>query len=466
MAEKFTRSKGLGFGDVNPQTGAPKAPTLKDTVALWDHGSKAKYRAGRAIGPLMPIGLHSIKIKKKDGEVIEIKKPCLAFNRKKGLLDTTKIKKCGYCGMGPQQYLGTRYFQNLIDREAQENAPRKIKPPTKKELKSGFRDIDSPHWNPVFVMGMPTSLAKRVKEIDDRNLVKKGGKKKHYEIRDPEHGIDVEFKFDKKEQAANMYNAVKSDEGKTPLTKEELKYLLWDLNTLYPLETSEVSKKEAASMATRAPDDIAKELKKMGKSKASSDSSASDSGSGSDSASSADDKKKSKKKSKKDSSDSSGSGSGSGSASGSSDLSGSDSSGKGKDSDDSGSSSSASGSNSGSDSSGSGSDSSDGGKGKKGSKSKAGKAKGKAKSGKAGKGKSDASGSDASDSASEVSGSDSSGDKKKSKKKSKKASSDSSGSGSDLSGIDSGSDSGSDSSGDKKKKSKAKAKPAKKKSKK
>lgn len=438
MAEKeFTRAVGKGFGDINPMSGAPKTPGLKEIVELFDFGQKAAFRPARFVGPIEAVGLHKVKIKKKDGETIEIQKPCLAFDRKKGVLDSTKQKKCPYCQMGIQQYLAVRFFSNVIDRQAQEEAPKKIKPHTKSEIKKGFLDIDSEAFSPVKVLGMPSSLTKRIKEIDERNLRKdKSGKKKHYEIRDPDHGIDVELKFNKKEQAANMYSAVKADESE-PLTKDERKLLLWDLSVIFPKEEYAQAKKEADSMATRMPDDVAKEMKKANKGKESSDSS----GSGSDSGSE-DSGKKSKKKSSKSDSDS---------GSGSDSKSGSDSD---KDSSDSASDSSASDSDSGSDSaSASGSDSSDGGKDKKGSKDKA---KSSAQSSKSKKGSAKGKSADSdSDSASEsVSASSASDKKSKSKKKASSASS-ASDSGSDLSGLDSDS-SGSDSESDKKSKKKKK----------
>lgn len=450
MAE-FKRSQGKGFDSFNPTTGAPKAPNLTELVDLFDYGKKKEFKAGRLIGGMEVIGLHKIKVKKKDGSAIQITKPCLAFDRKTGKLDETKKKKCGYCQMPrPHGYLQVKYFSNIIDREAQENLPRKIKEPTKQEKKTGFREKGSPHVNPVYVIGAPSSLAKRMKSIDMRNVTKdKKGKKKHYEIRDPDHGLDIEIKFDKDEQAANMYDAVRSDDGPSALTKEERKYMLWNLESLYPVEDSKQTFKEAASMAERAPDDVKKELKKMGKSskKNSSDSdsgsdsaSTSSSGSGSDSdlsnTSESDKKSKSKRKSKKGSSDGSSS---------NSDQASSDSS-----EDNSNSSSNKSSSEQ------SNSDSDSSSKGSKHKSSSKDKAKGKGSKGKKGKASSDSdkdsdsdlssdSGSNNSDS---DSGSDSDDKKSKSKSKGKKKKSDSD---SNLSDLDSSSD-------DKKSKSKKKRK--------
>jgi hypothetical protein len=483
--KKFERSSstGKGFGQINPQMGGAKQPGMKDLVEVFDWGTKKKYRPVRFVGPLHSVGLHKIKIKKKDGETIEITKPCLSWNAEKETRDSTV--KCAYCQMGPQQRFTTKYFSNVIDRVAQEDKPSKAKPYSKEEVKAGFKDVGSESWSPIRVPGLPPSLAKRIKEINERNLVKDSkGNKKQYDIRDPKHGVDVEIKFDKDEQAANMYNAIKSDEGPTALTKDEQAYLLFNLSVLYAPEKKEIAEREAKSMAERAPDDIKKEIAKLKGSKSKKDSSSSDSSSdesGLDmSDDSSDDKKKSKKSSSKSSSkkpaskskkDASSASSSDDSSSSSSDLSG------GSDGSDQSSSSDSSqdNSNSASDKSSSSSSDSDEDKGsKKGSKSSSSKSKakeskskskGSSSKSKAKSDSSDLSGSDSdssgsssdsssdsssssSDSSSDASAaSDSSSDKKKSssKKSSSKSKKDASGSdGSDLSDLDS---SGSDSSG-------------------
>lgn len=246
----------IGFGDTKPNVGGRRETVkVSDLVEMLDWPKKGKPVTVRLVGPVVGRGIHKIKVRKKDGTEVEIQKACLAYNPKTDEKDSTV--KCPYCKLPTDLAKFSKlYFVNAIVRELQEDKPGKLKRPTKTELDTGFKEIDSDTWTPVRVVRVPSSLALRIKQLGEKNIVKsKTGEKKHFDPMHEKFGFDIDITFDKSLPAANMYSADRAEspsgEKYSALSEEESNYLLWDIDQLYPAEDFEEAKKEAKSLQDR-----------------------------------------------------------------------------------------------------------------------------------------------------------------------------------------------------------------------
>jgi hypothetical protein len=205
----------------------------------------------------LPVKMHWIKILvgKDDQPKREVKIPklCVSFNPddESTPLDGTD---CPYCKL-PQGRESTcqtskAYYANVIIRDLQENEPRKKKPPTKTEKKTGIKELKSESWTPVRVVRMPAGLAKSLQELGERNTHGKGSKKRAYSIQDAKYGIDVAIKYDSKGTGTDKYKVDKGSHA--PLEDDELEYLYYDLGDdsyeLLGRESQEAAEKEFKRM--------------------------------------------------------------------------------------------------------------------------------------------------------------------------------------------------------------------------
>lgn len=243
---------GRGFGDIQDNS---KRDSLRESE-IFEIFPLAKKANGQWVSirlldlDLLPIKKHWIKImggKDKDKE-IKIPRMCVSFdpdNQNKPF----KGMKCPYCGIqhgndesgAPAQYDYKWYAQAII-RDEQAAAPRKMPKMTKKEQKSGKKEMGSESWTPVQCIGLSNSLASRIKELGERNIHtvkdKKSGKKskQQFQVNDPKYGCDIEIKYNPKKSPAERYTLERGDH--TPLTKDEQAYLTWDFdnwNEIYDL---------------------------------------------------------------------------------------------------------------------------------------------------------------------------------------------------------------------------------------
>lgn len=243
--------RGLSINQTKPSMGREDTPKLTDLVEMYDWPKNGASGTVRATGPVQGRGLHKINVAKKDGSTTEITKVCLAYN-----VDTDEFDhdvECPYCNL-PEGYQTRkkRYFLNVIDRRIEEDAPAKIKK-TAEELKTGFKDMSSNSWTPARVLGIPSSVATRLQQLSEKNVVKsKSGEKKAFDFNHDRFGFDMDISFDKKAAAANMYSCDRNTEERfTPLGEEQLEYLLWDLDKIYEPEELEQARREAKSLQDR-----------------------------------------------------------------------------------------------------------------------------------------------------------------------------------------------------------------------
>ena len=213
----------MKMDDAKPKIG-------KDSVRLTELVPVLKltgtWKAVRILdSDILATKVHWMPITKKDGASVNIPKLCISFDpitegERKGIT-------CPYCSMeGVSQQ--TRYAINVIDRDAQENAPRKQPKRTKEEAKTGFKDAGSSTWTPVKVLDIPSSLMIKLIALKDLNKAKIKDSTKTFSISHPKYGIDVNIKQDPKGKGADMYQV--QGGSRTPLDEEEQEFLVFDLN--------------------------------------------------------------------------------------------------------------------------------------------------------------------------------------------------------------------------------------------
>ena len=177
---------------------------------------------------LLPISTHWVPIiGSKTGKESKIPRLCLNIDPTSG----KALKgKCPYCELGDTARAQDHYYFNAIIRELQEDQPKKAVKPTSSERETGFKDIDSRSWTPVRAIRLPGGLLDQFKAQKDLNKhkSKKTGETKKYAINHDKYGVDFNVMYDSTTKGAGKYKI--SKEGRTPLTEEELEYLVYDLD--------------------------------------------------------------------------------------------------------------------------------------------------------------------------------------------------------------------------------------------
>lgn len=209
-----------GFGDIQDNS---KRDSLRESE-IFEIFPLSKKANGNWVSirlldlDLLPIKKHWIKImggKDKDKE-IKIPRMCVNFdpdNQGKPL----NGMKCPYCGIAhgndesgaPAQYDYKWYAQAII-RDEQAAAPRKMPKFTKKEQKTGKKEMGSESWTPIMCIPLSNSLAGKIKELGERNIHtvkdKKSGKKSKqaFQVNHPKYGCDIEIKYNPKNLLLNV----------------------------------------------------------------------------------------------------------------------------------------------------------------------------------------------------------------------------------------------------------------------
>lgn len=233
-----------GFGDIQDNS---KRDSLRESE-IFEIFPLSKKANGNWVSirlldlDLLPIKKHWIKImggKDKDKE-IKIPRMCVNFdpdNQGKPL----NGMKCPYCGIAhgndesgaPAQYDYKWYAQAII-RDEQAAAPRKMPKLSKKEQKTGKKEMGSESWTPVQCIPLTNSLAQKIKDLGERNIHtvkdKKSGKKSKqaFQVNHAKYGCDIEIKYNPKKSPAERYTIERGDH--TPLTSDEKEYLTWDFD--------------------------------------------------------------------------------------------------------------------------------------------------------------------------------------------------------------------------------------------
>lgn len=211
-----------------------KQPKLADSVDVveFPDGEYGAYRFGgepklRAVHWISTLG------KRKDGKGKKkntFPKLCLGFDPETGEVNAEKCPYCTVLEIVPR----IEAWQNVIDREAQENEPRNAKPPTKKEQKlvsihgGKYRVKEGKGkggWTPWKVLTVIPAIGNPLGEIAGLNKHKVKGEKVECGPDHTRYGFDVMIKYDEKAPPKDKYKVQKGDIK--PLTEEELAFPLW-----------------------------------------------------------------------------------------------------------------------------------------------------------------------------------------------------------------------------------------------
>ena len=227
-----------GFSNMKPKTGKNDSLRLEELVELFkfqDHPDEW-VQLRFLDSDILPVRRHWVKIMAgKEKKLVTIPRFCVSFNPENE--DEPLDAHCPYCDLstegGQDATMRNEHFYlvNAIIRDIQEDEPARKAEPTKKEKKTGYKEMKSKSWTPVRVVRLTNSLVARMQELGETNIVKskKSGEKKAFDVSHPKHGVDVNVKFKPKAAGTDKYSADKVD-GRTPLTDEEKEYLVWNLN--------------------------------------------------------------------------------------------------------------------------------------------------------------------------------------------------------------------------------------------
>jgi hypothetical protein len=175
---------------------------------------------------IFPVKQHWVNIiAGKDKREVKIPKICVSFDPA-----TEKNKKgvhCPYCDLAGGD-VGPFYLVNAINRELQDNEPKKKPKFTAEEKETGFKDIHSNSWTPVQVIRVTPSLMTKIQNLKDLNKHKLKSGTKKFSVSDVKYGADISIKHDPKAKGPEQYQANLGD--KAPLTEEEQAYLIHEFN--------------------------------------------------------------------------------------------------------------------------------------------------------------------------------------------------------------------------------------------
>ena len=223
MTDKFKRGKSLETS--KPKIGGGnERPRLSDVFKTFEWPKKPKFVRLRLVGGITSYAYRWFEVKTKDGGKATFPIQRLNWDAEAETYDSTK--KDPFAKIPGRD--DVKYYMNALIRDIQENYNHKkaSKKFTKKELKTGFKEIESDSETPFEALRMPPSLVQKIQELADLNKVtdKKSGKKITKDVSDEKYGIDLEIKFDSSKKGGDMYAIQKAE--RTPLTDEEKEYLL------------------------------------------------------------------------------------------------------------------------------------------------------------------------------------------------------------------------------------------------
>lgn len=220
---------------------------IQDLVGFYDKSNFTRqYKRIRFFGPVVGRTTHIVKCStanKQDPSKMRsymYSVDCINYNPETGEFEDNG---CPYCNCGiPKQ---TRFYQNAIIRELEENAPelgkRGERTPYEQEVRllgdKKFylkENVNTSAWTPVRIVEIPRSLISSLKEAEELNFYKdpETGERKQASIADLKYGIDIYIKFDDTAKEMSKYYTAQRvpDIGKTPITNEMRKeYLVWKL---------------------------------------------------------------------------------------------------------------------------------------------------------------------------------------------------------------------------------------------
>ena len=208
-----------------------------------------------------------LDVQKRDGNTVQIPRTILNFDTEKASFDTSK--RCPYyenrdyvtCRGEPGGQLNIHYYVNVLDRELQNNEPRKTKI-TPDEQESGFKTKESKSWTPIRVARFPKTVIEKLLKLQELNRVKG----ETQELSDPNTGRDIYVLFNRNSKnPANMWDVQIDPDGPSKLSKKEKTYLIYDIDSALKTMQKQQTVSDAEKWMTRHLD--AKSGKGKGKTK-------------------------------------------------------------------------------------------------------------------------------------------------------------------------------------------------------
>ena len=257
-----------GLESVTPYTGGNDNVKLDELVDMYKFPTNKWIRIRLLPTTMLPIKTHWIKITTKDKNETKIPRICIQFDPdneaqpKKGV-------KCPYCTLdhdtGGQAEQGKYYYANAIIRSLEDDKPRRLAKPTKDEIKTGLKDIDSETWTPVRVVRLTNGTVATLVEKGERNTAGKGSKQKAYSLAHGKYGCDIDLRFNPKAPGAKKWSVETNEraplDADWQLSKENKKgYAIYDLSDdiveKLGLETQEVAEANFKKMKITGMDKL------------------------------------------------------------------------------------------------------------------------------------------------------------------------------------------------------------------
>ena len=262
--EKY--ASGSKMTDVElPNTNMVRIDSLLDFADFSD-GEWHKVRLWPGVHALATMWLD---VQKKDGNTVQIPRTILNFDIEKASFDTSK--RCPYyenrdyvtCRGEPGGQLNIHYYVNVLDRELQNNEPRKTKI-TSDEQKSGFKAKESKSWTPIRVARFPKTVIEKLLKLQELNRIKGDPQ----ELSDPNTGRDVYVLFNRDARnPANMWDAQLDPDGPSKLSKKEKSYLMYDIGGALETMQQQQTVDDAEKWMTRHLEALSGQKKGAGKGK-------------------------------------------------------------------------------------------------------------------------------------------------------------------------------------------------------
>ena len=200
-----------------------KMEDLVDLVPLKT-GGRVKFTL-RIISRPVCTKIYWFPATKKDGGTTNFPMFCQNYGMKDGKEGHDESIKCPVQKLATEEGVSSRvsYFVNVIVRELQDGEPRKPKPYSKSEMKSGFLSKASNSWRCVRVLEMPPTVMAQVMDEAMDNPVKG----EIYYADHPRYGYDFTIVYNPNEAGSSKYKV--TYKGVTPLTAAEKEYLPWNV---------------------------------------------------------------------------------------------------------------------------------------------------------------------------------------------------------------------------------------------